>query len=390
MTIKKRIVKFGKKVLSWFSLLIPKNDLQVVFITNPDFTGNGMAFFEYLYKEHKNFKIIWFLKKTDDVEFRKDVIYIKQKSLRALWLYIRSKYIVTTHNEMIGIKSNNQIYLSLWHGMPLKKIGYLADSEADEMESYSAQRIATSEIMRAIIASSFKEDASNVHVLGQPRNDYLFNMKNLLKPSTEKIIGGKNILYMPTFRKNTNNSEFSDGVEMSDDNFLRVLDFNLEEINRFLKNNNSRLYLKFHPFEEKLLPKDLESEQIKIITSDYCKRNSIDVNSILAETDVLITDYSSVYFDFLILNKPIIFLIPDVKEYSSLRGGYTLEPLEYWMPGEHVYNQSELLFSLIKIIQNDDEHWDKRTQVNSLINRHNDGNNCQRLFDKFFDGQKND
>ncbi|WP_173585476.1 CDP-glycerol glycerophosphotransferase family protein, partial [Erwinia billingiae] len=182
-------------------------------------------------------------------------------------LYIRSKYIVTTHNEMIGIKSNNQIYLSLWHGMPLKKIGYLADSEADEMESYSAQRIATSEIMRAIIASSFKEDASNVHVLGQPRNDYLFNMKNLLKPSTEKIIGGKNILYMPTFRKNTNNSEFSDGVEMSDDNFLRVLDFNLEEINRFLKNNNSRLYLKFHPFEEKLLPKDLESEQIKIITS---------------------------------------------------------------------------------------------------------------------------
>ncbi|WP_206778758.1 CDP-glycerol glycerophosphotransferase family protein, partial [Erwinia billingiae] len=70
-------------------------------------------------------------------------------------------------------------------------------------------------------------------------------------------------------------------------------------------------------------------------------------------------------------------LIPDVKEYSSLRGGYTLEPLEYWMPGEHVYNQSELLFSLIKIIQNDDEHWDKRTQVNSLINRHNDGNNCQ-------------
>jgi len=385
MKLKKQINRVAKRIAAFINGLVPKNNKRVIFITNPDFTGNGMAFYEFLYKNHKEYELIWFLKEDMHGNGLSDgVRYVKQKSLRAICLYVRSKYIITTHNEMIGIKSKKQIYLSLWHGMPLKKIGYLADSEAGNMEAFPAERIATSEIMRAIIASSFKEDASKVHVLGQPRNDYLFNNINILEP---KSGNHKKILYMPTFRKNTNNDDFSDGEGIDDNNFFRVKDFHLESLKQYLEKNNIVLYLKFHPFEEKLLPESIESDNIKVITSAYCKSKNIDVNSILAEIDLLITDYSSVYFDYLILNRPIVFLIPDLEEYSALRGGYTLEPVEYWMPGRKVLKQSEVIQELDHLLKSEDEFSLKRKEINSLINRYSDGKNCQRLYDKFFDGK---
>lgn len=389
MTLKKL---FGRQLKNLFSLLnglVPKKDKNVVFITNPDFTGNGMAFYEYLKLHHEEYQLIWLLKADGIIPQGKD-IYVKQKSIKALWLYVTSKYIVTTHNEMIGIKAYNQIYLSLWHGMPLKKIGYLTDTEAKKMEAFSAQRIATSELMRAIIASSFKEDASNVHVLGQPRNDYLFKSLNILSLHSQNKIINKKIFYMPTFRKNTSDDALSDGEAINHDNFLRVLDFNLTGLNIYLQKNNCQLFLKFHPYEEKLLPVEIESENIKIITSDYCKKKNIEVNSILAEADILITDYSSVYFDYLILNKPIIFLIPDVENYSSQRGGYTLEPLDYWMPGKKVYSQHELLNGIDELLSGNDNFRSKREEVNSLINRFSDDKNSQRLYEKFFEANRNE
>ena len=386
MRFKKILSKAAKKIVSCVNGMVPKNKKRVIFITNPDFTGNGMAFYDFLHDNHKDYELIWFLKNMDETDHVQGVTYVRQNSLQAFWIYLRSKYIITTHNEMIGIKSANQVYLSLWHGMPLKKIGYLADSEASNMEAYSAERIATSELMRAIIASSFKEDASKVHVMGQPRNDYLFNKVNILDSIPENY---KKILYMPTFRQNTNNSNFSDGKGIENNNFFRVKDFDLLALNAFLEQNKCVMYLKFHPFEERLLPDNLESQYIKVITSTYCKSRKIDINSILAEIDLLITDYSSVYFDYLILNRPMIFLTPDIQEYSLQRGGYTLEPVEYWMPGKHVTLQSEVLQEIEKLFKSEDEFSIKRQEINSLINRYSDANNCQRLYDKFFDGKIN-
>ncbi|WP_196247624.1 CDP-glycerol glycerophosphotransferase family protein, partial [Cronobacter malonaticus] len=89
----------------------------------------------------------------------------------------------------------------------------------------------------------------------------------------------------------------------------------------------------------------------------------------------------SIYLDYLILNKPIVFLVPDVDTYSSSRGGFTLEPFDFWTPGDKVNNQYSLLESIDKIISGNDEYTDRRAQVNSIINKYGDANSSQRVIE---------
>ncbi|MFS1563925.1 MAG: CDP-glycerol glycerophosphotransferase family protein [Candidatus Arsenophonus phytopathogenicus] len=61
------------------------------------------------------------------------------------------------------------------------------------------------------------------------------------------------------------------------------------------------------------------------------------------------TDYSSIYFVYMLLDRPICFLIPDIDTYENLKSGFILEPVTFWMPGAHIFNQNSLQNELKKI-----------------------------------------
>ncbi|WP_196247633.1 CDP-glycerol glycerophosphotransferase family protein, partial [Cronobacter malonaticus] len=235
----------------------------------------------------------------------------------------------------IGPVARNQRYISLWHGIPFKKICYLGENDYKGMIDYSAIRIATSEVMRSIISASFREKANNVYITGQPRNDFLFKPIKLADVGLELCKNKKIIMLAPTFRMNNEDKRYSDGAEITDNNFLRVDDFSLNEIDGYLEKNNAHLILKLHPYEEEYFRGVATlSSNITIISSEELTQKNIDLNQLLSLTDILITDYSSIYLDYLILNKPLVFLVPDVDTYSSSRGGFTLEPFDFWTPGD--------------------------------------------------------
>lgn len=381
MIIKKHLIRWGKKIFSLINNLIPKNKNKVIFRSRPDVSGNAKAFSDYLITNQKAFEVIWLVE--NEVFLKSDPIkYVKKGSFSALLHYVTSRYIVTTHNEIIGTKANSQVYISLWHGMPLKKIAYLSEQEYIGMEDFPAKRIATSEVMRSIIAAAFHEKASNVYITGQPRNDYLFHQLSI------DVFDKKNkktILYAPTFRENQNSGGYSDGEAISESNFLRVPDFDIDALDRFLEHHDAQLLIKLHPFEENAFIDVTLTRNIKIIRTSALQELGLDINHLLRDVDILITDYSSVYFDYMLLNRPIIFVIPDLDSYSTSRGGFALQPVDWWMPGAHTDNQDGLQKELQKLLCGKDEYLEKREVVNNIINYYKDGKSSERVFKKFFE-----
>lgn len=377
--IKKNLRKFVSVVISTLSTIVPKKNDRVFFKSKPDFSGNCKALSDYILENKIPYEIIWSTKTSINYD---GIFEVSSGSLKELYYYFTSKYVITTHNEMIGPIAKNQKYISLWHGMPFKKICYLGEYDYKGMIDYSAIRIATSEIMRSIISASFREKANNVYITGQPRNDYLFKPVTLSHLGIKHCENKKIILFTPTFRMNNEDKKYSDGKNIDDNNFLRVEDFDLEQLDAYLIRTNSYLILKLHPYEEEYFKGVSElSDNITIICSNDLKNRGIDLNQILPLADILITDYSSIYLDYLILNKPIIFLVPDVDSYSSSRGGFTLEPFNFWTPGSKVNSQHALLDAIEEIILEKDCYIEKRQEVNAIINKYNDGNNSQRVIE---------
>lgn len=383
--MKKIIVRVTKRLFSLISYIVPKNNRRIILKSVPDFSGNCKALSDYIVNNHKDYEVIW-LHKSENTECFLDHNNIKKIRMTGfLWLYylLTSRFIATTHNEMVGVKAKNQVYISLWHGMPLKKICYLADNEVEYMEDYSAKRIATSEIMKSIIAAAFHEKANNVHITGQPRNDFLFEKKSLSSLGFDNRGEEKVIFYAPTYRHNKYSEKYSNGDKIAGDNIFRLAHFDMEKFNIFLQENKVRIWVKLHPFEEDTLTDGLEFSNIDIIKSEDLKKSELDINHLLYYADCLLTDYSSTYIDYLILDRPIGFVIPDYSKYQVMRGGFTLEPAEYWMPGKKIMSGTELVnFISETVINGRDEFKVTRNNVNCGLNKFSN-DNSQRVFKAF-------
>lgn len=378
----KIIKKYFKRFIGLVNSCIPKYKKRVVIKSIPDFTGNAKAFSDYMVANQIEFEIIWIVENFTICP--PSVRLVKRGSMQALWVYFTSKYVITTHNEMISTKALNQTYISLWHGMPFKKICYLGEYDYQGMEDYSSLRIATSEMMRSVISACFREKANNVYITGQPRNDFIFDSEISLEKLG--IVGEFKtvVFYAPTFRENKANLSYSNGERIVGNNFIRTFDFDIQKLNGFFAEKEILLLLKLHPFEEKSFDQTNLASNIKIITSQLLSRLQLDVNHVLAISDILISDYSSVYFDFMIRDRPIIFLVPDKNDYSKYRGGFALEPFDFWTPGEKVTTQDELLKQITQLMNGEDHYSDRRKEINSIVNKFSDNQNCKRVFDTFF------
>lgn len=108
--------------------------------------------------------------------------------------------------------------------------------------------------------------------------------------------------------------------------------------------------MKLHPKEEEYYKKTFEGfSNIKLCTSEFLAKYNLDIYQILSETDLLITDYSSVYFDYLLLDKPILFLNTDLDQYRNNRG-FLLNPFEFWTPGPKVNIYNHFICELEKLL----------------------------------------
>ena len=231
------------------------------------------------------------------------------------------------------------------------------------------------------MVTCFFIDPKKVYITGQPRNDKLFssesqkqNLIKLLQIDISKY--NKVVLFAPTFRMWGTRTE---GIPKKD-NVFNFDDYNAERFHYFLKKNKILFLLKFHPLEEELLLSKFEMlDAIILITSNMLQENLLDLYDILGAVDILITDYSSIYFDFLLLNRPIIFVPTDLEEYTKTRG-FVLEPYDFWTPGPKVFKFKDFLKELKICTENPNYYEKERKVVNEIINRYKDNKSCERVW----------
>lgn len=148
-----------------------------------------------------------------------------------------------------------------------------------------------------------------------------------------------------------------------------------------MRKNNIILLLKLHPAEEHVVINNLKnSENIKIITNYMLYEKQIDLYEILNGCDILITDYSSIYFDYLLLDRPIIFVPVDLSEYKENRG-FLLEPYDDWTPGPKCLSQVELENEIISCLSDATYYQDKRKDILNKVHEYKDGFSTKRTWE---------
>lgn len=385
----KKIVYLGLRVIN---RLTPKKHNQILFASIPDFSDNAKSLFEYMINKtmSSKYQALWTVsnKERSKKLQQAGIRAYTEKSIMGLYQFFRSKYIIVTHNHYGGIKTSNQFLINLWHGMPLKAMGFVDDLENKKylLELKRGSKaddilIATSAVAKSALITCFFIDPRKVYITGQPRNDKLFssesqeqNLMKILQIDISKY--NRVVLFAPTFRKWGTRIE---GIPQ-EDNVFNFDDYNAERFHYFLKKNKILFLLKPHPLEEELLLSKFEMlDGIILITSSMLQENLLDLYDIIGAVDILITDYSSIYFDFLLLNRPIIFVPTDFEEYSKSRG-FVLEPYEFWTPGPKVFNFKDFLKELKICIENPNYYEKERKVVNEIINSYKDNKACERVW----------
>ena len=363
-------------------ILIPKKYDQIAFSSFPDVTDNSYAMFKYLYTNQRKTinKFIWLLSSMGKEEEYKQmlidnldltpydfqsIIFVKKNSINGLWCYFRSKYVFFTHGLYPKVRfSKKHVLINLWHGMPLKTIGLLNNPNKKDIPQ-STYTIATSSFFQNYMSKAFGIDNDQVLITGQPRNDLLFQKSNFLQKlgiSKEKY--KKLFLWTPTYRKSIVGAIYSDGNVTNE---LPVIDKNIAELNTYLKKISSYMIIKLHPMD--ILNKNEFETYSNII---FLKNNDLEkihcqLYSLLNEIDVLLTDFSSIYVDYLLLDRPIGFVMDDFDKYENSRGFVMDKPRNY-MPGQFVSNKNMLFDFLQKSTDNIDEYKSQRNEVNQQLN----------------------
>ena len=315
--------------------------------------GNPKYLYEYMLKKgfDKEYTFVWSYSGKEEIPGN-PIIVNKKESLDYYKYLAEAKYWINNNTFPIYRKRKGNVYLQTWHGTPLKKLGWDVEIPGPEMkgreEFYKESRnwdylISSNEYSTERFASAFKFNEETLE-LGYPINDMFFrNNKKEIEQLKEKFNIPKDkkvILYAPTWKDD----------ERSKDNVRYFnLDVDLEKLYDKFKDDYV-IILRTHYFVSKNLKIDEKLNDFVIDLSFYD-----DICHLCLISDILITDYSSVFFDYAHSRRPILFFVPDLEHYvSEVRGLYL--NMETDMPGPIIKDNDQLIDSIENIDAVEDEY----------------------------------
>lgn len=339
------------------SFITYRNKSKWLFGTNVSFTDNSKYLYIYILENHKELMPIWITESQKDVTKIRSFggkAYLKY-SIKGIYHCLTSKvYIYTYHSKDINFfTSGNAKKVNLWHGVGIK-CGTGGKKTKDRqftsksglitrvLMPYYFERdnlfLSTSEMMDKHFMNMFNLSEKQVFDSIYPRCHFMCAPKNLLMNHINKYeeknlqnfisqIGkyDKTYLYMPTWRGN-----------LSDD-FIAEAGFDFARLDETMRELNRLFIFKLHP-AVKLLNNISNKKYSNILFMD----KNMDIYPILPFVDTLITDYSSIYYDFILLNKDIILYPFDKKSYIDTSNELAFD-FDEFTPGFRVYDSEQLM-----------------------------------------------
>lgn len=246
-------------------------------------------------------------------------------------------------------------------------------------------KICTISTMSMILLSSFAAVPENKYeITGNPRTDTLMlsdgkiNLEKLLKRS----LNNKKVVFnMPTFYIHENTGLVSGSKELNDS--IKIKNFDYKKFNQFLIDNEIIFISKVHHGEERTVTSKVKNRHLDnmiFISNDDLDNAELDLYEILNAADMLITDYSSIYGDFLFMDKPTIFVNTDMEKYEEERG-IILQPYDFWAAGPKVTNQDDLSKEILKCINDSNYYKKERNTIRDIFYYHKDDKATMRVWD---------
>ncbi len=381
---KKRYIKNGK------SIAVDEKMVMFGAYDGRSYVCSPKAVYEYMVSsdEYADYKFVWYFDKPEKYRFleenRNTTVVKKQSAEFEKYMHMAKYWIFNFRAQDQWIPNEQQIYVQCWHGTPLKRLGYDITKTDNAMNSIreirekyrtDAQRfhymVSPCDFVTEKFTSAWnlpawgKEDA--VLQIGYPRNDFLSRCTDEDVAEIRKKLGLENsgkkiILYAPTWRDNQHDADAG--------------------------------YVYESPVDFDYLKEQLQDEYIILFRAHYLVADNFDfeaykgfiynvsdyddINELYAAADMLITDYSSVFFDYAILERPMLFYMYDMKEYRDEMRGFYLDIEQ--LPGPIFKTESELVETVKSIDSIVDK--DRIKEFNKQYNVMNDGAAAQRLVQK--------
>lgn len=367
------------------------NDKLVIFISfhGRGYSDNPRAIYEQMKKDErfKEYRFIWFIKNHKKKNIKIEGAEIKEYfSLSYFYYMSKAKYwIINCKMPSYIAKKRNQIYLQTWHGTPLKRLGHdiIAPEDATfyrsgvsfeqmtksydiDVERYNYM-ISPNAFCTEVFQTSFRINRERLIETGYPRNDFITNanqddIRNL-KLKYNLPLDKKIVLYAPTWRDNSYvasgytfelEADFHQWKEMLGDDYIVVFKPHYLIINKYENDESLNGFL-------------------------YSMKAEAEINELYVISDILVTDYSSVFFDYAVLNRPIYFYMYDLEQYKGELRGFYLD-IYSELPGKIYENESQLL----KDIKNGVYDYSILESFNQRFNNWQTGDCAQKVIDIVF------
>ena len=337
--VKRKLVKFKWLVPNAASALLPMND-EIVLESNPDMSCNTYALYQFFLKKGLNskYKLTWIV---DDPEQFKD-IKIKNVSFIArnpsnpvdkMKLYVRI----------------NRAKAAIACNRPFSRLNAAKGQLKRRCTLDCGYLISQSSFFVPYHVDQYTVTEDQVVCTGLPRNDELYVHNDSLPRLIEDADRFKKvILWAPTFRQH------ADGKRVDTENkfplglpLLTGLE-DAERLDAFLQEHQMLIIIKPHPVQDLSYLKKIDLQNI--------------MNELMEQTDAMITDYSSIYYDYMLLDKPIALTTDDLDNYQSDKG-FVFDNVYDIIKGEHLKSTDELLAFLTDVCEGKDRMLAERTAV---------------------------
>lgn len=333
---------------------------RIVFQGKPDYSDNPRALSDYMVAAGyaNQYEINWLVTYKDKFssisankiinffQLRSKIGFLKWNSYRIL---LTSKYVFASHGFVIPKSKGlpGQRYITLWHGCGYK------DNAGEQLERFFDLALVPGPLFVKTKCRFWNTTEDYLLAKGYPRYDWL------LRPSENAVEffhkyrnkAKKVIIWMPTYR---NSKVYSGYAEDIISQFpLMASDKEWKNLDKLCVDNSILLLIKLHPSQKAYEIGFDKLKNVKEITNKDFEDSDVQMYEFLALTDGLISDYSSVAVDYLLVNKPIAFALDDYEIYKKARGFVFENPKEY-MPGHHLYNFNDIRYFIEDISEGKD------------------------------------
>ena len=368
-----------KKLIKKLMQIVYKTFLPIrkiiLFESVPDLSDNAKAVFDEIVARnlHKEYKLVWCVHK-DIVTYDKveGVEYLnlknKKQSLKFFRYTTQAKVLISCNTFLCKCRKG-QLAIYLAHGVPIKstKAYYRVPKSIDYC-------LTTSEAMIDSVETEYCVERAKILPLGYPRNDIFskppIDLKKLLGLDCKKIV-----VWYPTFRQHKCGlKQTKKAIPLIENEDIAI------KLNDYLKENEIVIYLKPHFAQDISYVKSLDLSNIIFIDDGFFEKHNITSYEFVGGCDALISDYSSIYYDFSLCDKQIAVVWEDIEEYKVNPG--LVPNYEFLLKGaEKVYNLEDLVRFLEHVILDNDVLKVERNEIKNLVNVSTDGKNSARVVD---------